>query len=293
MLFGANAVSLSAQGLPDGQFAARRLLLATVLLLSIARFLTAQGHDYVLGPKDVLAVTVWNQLDLSGKFTIEPDGTFMFPLIGKVPAAGRPLADVETELRTRLKEGYFVDPKLTIAVDTYVSQRIFVVGEVGTPGSHSLRGPTTLLEALTLAGSLTAEADRQVTIVRGRDGKTAGRPVLPSEAKDAEMIRIDVSTLERGDLTKNVIVRDGDTIFVSRAGVAIVTGQVRNPGQVVLRGDMTVQQVVALAGGVSDRGSLSRAKIVRLINGERQELKARQSDLVKPGDTLIVPERFF
>ncbi len=264
------------------------LSLATINVRDVA----AQGGDYVLGPKDVIAVTVWNQLDISGKFTIDADGAFTFPLIGKVPAAGRALSDIETELKKRLSEGYFVNPQLTVAVDTYSSQRVFVVGEVRTPGSFPLRGATTLLEAVTLAGSFTPEAAREVTIVRP-GGDVASGPVLPSEAHDAEVIRVDVSALERGDLSKNVMVRSGDTIFVSRAGVAIVTGQVRNPGQVVLRTGMTVQQVVALAGGVSDRGALSRARIVRVVDGERREIKVGLNDVVQSGDTLIVPERFF
>jgi polysaccharide export outer membrane protein len=102
-----------------------------------------------------------------------------------------------------------------------------------------------------------------------------------------------VSAIERGDLSKNILVRNGDSIFVARAGTAVVSGQVRNPGKITVRADTTVQQAVALAGGVTERGSMGRARIVRMVNGERKELKAKETDIVLPGDTLVIGDRLF
>jgi polysaccharide export outer membrane protein len=87
---------------------------------------------------------------------------------------------------------------------------------------------------------------------------------------------------------------DGDTIFVPRAESVYVFGQVKNPGAYSLQQKNTsVLQALSLAGGVTDRGSTSRIRIVRIVNGEKKDLKAKIGDIVKPGDTVIVAERFF
>jgi polysaccharide export outer membrane protein len=72
-----------------------------------------------------------------------------------------------------------------------------------------------------------------------------------------------------------------------------VFGQVRGPGAYPLQKTTTVLQALSLAGGVSDRGATGRIRIVRLANGKRTEVKAKLDDIVRPGDTIIVPERFF
>lgn len=254
----------------------------------------AQTGDYVLGPGDVIAITVWDQLDLSGKFTIEPDGGFAFPIVGTFQAAGRTARDVETEMKQRLRaERIFTDPQVTVVVDTYVSQRVFIVGEVRSAGSYPLRGETTLIEALALAGSATAEAASDVLIVRSTGTGPRGRAVLPTEASDAEIIRVDLALLQRGDLSKNVSLRNGDTIFVPRAENFFVFGQVRSPGQYVVRRGTTVMQALSLAGGITDRGALNRVRIVRIVAGKKREFKVKLTDEVQPGDTIVVPQRFY
>ena len=253
----------------------------------------AQSADYRLGPQDVIAITIWDQLDLSGKFTIEPDGTFTFPLIGRVEASGKTAREVEAALKARLREGIFNDPQVSVVVDNYASQRVFVVGEVRTAGSYPLKGETSLIEALSLAGSTLDQAAREVLIVRSANAASRGKPVLPSEAKDAEVIRVDLIALQQGDLSHNVMLRPGDTIFVPRAESVFVFGQVKSPGQYVVRQGTTVMQVLSLAGGATDRGALNRVRIVRIVKGEKKEIKVKLSDVVLPGDTLVVPERFF
>src|SRR5262245_9362952 len=87
--------------------------------------------DYRVGPQDVLTVTCYDQADLSGKFTVEADGTFTYPYIGRVKAGGLSLRALEDQLKKQLiKEGYFKNPQITVSVETYRSQKVFVVGEV-------------------------------------------------------------------------------------------------------------------------------------------------------------------
>lgn len=270
-------------------------LTVIVMALSVLPVLAQQPPtDYVVGPQDVLAITVWDQADLNNKFTVEADGSFNFPMIGRVQAGGLTLRQIEAELKKRLSDGYFKNPQLTVAIDTYRSQRVFILGEVRTPGTYVLSGNMSLVEALSRAGSTNAAASHEAVIVRAPEGKQGAGPTLPDQAEAREVVRVELKALQSGDQSQNVALRDGDTVYVPRAEMVYVTGQVKNPGAYPLQAqETTVMQVLALAGGVTDRGASGRTKVVRLVNGEKKEIKVKLSDLVLPGDTIIVPERFF
>lgn len=281
---------------PPALLAAPRPAVAALLFTLLAGLgpASAQTDQYQLGPGDVIGVTVWDQLDLSGKFTVDPDGGFVFPIVGRFQAAGRTTKAVEADMKERLKtQRIFTDPQVTVVVDTYVSQRVFIVGEVRTAGSYPLRGETTLLEALAQAGSPTAEASAEVVIVRPSSDDRRQRAVLPSEAAETEIVRVDLTQLQGGDLTRNVKLHGGDTVFVPKAGRVFVSGQVRNPGEYVARRGTTVLQALSLAGGISERGAANRVRIVRVVDGKRKELKVKLGDEVLPGDTIVVPQRFY
>ena len=249
--------------------------------------------DYVIGARDLVAVTVWNQPSLSGKFTVDADGTLAVPLVGRVPAAGRTVRDLERLLVEKLADGFLKNPDISITIDDYRSQRVFVVGEVRQPGPIQLTGRTTLIEILALARSTTAEASKEVVIVRGPAGVTPTGAILPGQPDANEVIRVDLRALESGALANNLVLRDGDTVFVPRAPTVVVFGQVRSPGVYPITSTTTVVEVLALAGGVADRGASNRIKILRTVGGRKVEVKGRLNDLVRPGDTLIVPERLF
>jgi polysaccharide export outer membrane protein len=272
---------------------AGHLLFLVLLSLSLSAQ-QQQPTDYVVGPQDVLAISVWDQPDLNNKFTVETDGSFTFPMIGRVQAGGLTLRQIEAELRKRLSDGYFKNPQLTVAIDTYRSQRVFILGEVRTPGTYVLTGNMSLVEALSRAGSTNAAASHEAVIVRAPEGKLGAGPTLPDQAEAREVVRVELKALQSGDQAQNVALRDGDTVYIPRAEMVYVTGQVKNPGAYPLQAqETTVMQVLALAGGVTDRGSSGRIKVVRLVNGEKKEMKVKLGDLVLPGDTIIVPERFF
>jgi polysaccharide export outer membrane protein len=249
--------------------------------------------DYVVGPQDVLTITSYDQADLSGKFTLEADGTFTFPLIGRIKAGGLTLRALEDSLKKRLKdEGYFKNPQITVSVEQYRSQKVFVVGEVRVPGSYALSGDMNLVEALARAGSTLPSASGEAVIVHA--GHNASAPTLPTQDDATNIVRVNLRDLENGGFSQNTLLRDGDTIFVPRAQSVYVFGQVKSPGAYALQQkNTTVLQALSLAGGITDRGTTARIQIVRMVNGEKKELKVKLGDPVLPGDTIIVPERFF
>ena len=246
--------------------------------------------DYVIGAQDVLQIAVFNQADLGGRYVVEADGTFSFPLIGRITAAGLTLREFEQALNKGLADGYFRVPQVTVAVDQYRSQRIFVLGEVRQPGTYPLTGDMSLIEALASAGSTTPASSGEAVIVRSAE---ADGPVLPGEDAGSEVIRVDLRAFQSGAVSQNVTLRDGDTVFIPRAETIYVFGEVKNPGSYPIQRDTTVLQALSLAGGVTRFGALNRVRVVRLVEGEQIEIRVKVTDVVQPGDTLIVPERFF
>ena len=93
--------------------------LVAALILSPGVRIGAQVNNYIVGPQDVLAIALYDQQDLSGKYTVEADGTFTFPMIGRVKAGGLTLRDVEEALRTKLSNGFFKNPQVSVAVEQY------------------------------------------------------------------------------------------------------------------------------------------------------------------------------
>lgn len=253
----------------------------------------ASPTDYIVGPQDVLMIAVFDQEDLGGKFPVDSDGTFTFPLIGRVKAGGLTLRELEAELKKLLKDGFFKDPQLSVGVEQYRSQKIHIVGEVRSPGTYPLTGDMSLIEAMARAGSALPSASGEVLVVRARAGTKPTGPTLP-ENENTDVTTVDLRLLQSGALSQNVALRDADTIFVPRAESVYVFGQVKNPGAYpIVQRETTVLQALSLAGGITERGATGRIKIVRMVNGKKIEIKAKLDDLVRPLDTIMVPERFF
>ena len=264
-----------------------------MLLLNAPRAMAQAGGDYVIGPQDVLAITVFQQADLGGKYAVDADGTFAFPLLGRVTAGGQTLRQFEATLKKRLSDdGFFKNPQVTVGVEQYRSQRIFIVGEVRSPGSYPLTGDMNLIEALARAGVSSIGSSNEVVIVRSPNANKA-IATLPGEDASAQVITVNVKDLQSGRLSENIALRDGDTIWVPRAESIYVFGQVKNPGAYGIQKDTTtVLQALSLAGGVTDSGAMNRIQIIRIDNGQKKQVKVKLTDVVRPGDTIIVPERY-
>jgi polysaccharide export outer membrane protein len=253
--------------------------------------------DYVVGANDALAITVFDQPQLTGRYIVQADGTFTFPLLGRLQVGGLTLQGVENDLRQRLSNGYLKNPQVGVSVDQYRSQQIFVMGEVRSPGSLQFMGLMTLIEALARAGSTTDRAGLEAVIVRpAQEGAAPADTATLARAQnstDANVTHVNLETLQRGALSQNMMLRSGDTIFVPRAETVFVSGQVNRPGEYVIRPGMTVRQLLSLAGGVTDRGSTRRIQIIRQVNGKETTLGADLQDKVQNEDTVLVRERFF
>lgn len=253
---------------------------------------SGQPTNYVVGPQDILAITSYDQQDLSGTYPVDSDGTFTFPLIGRLKAGGLTVRQLEAELKRLLKDGFFKDPQLSVGVEHYRSQKIHIIGEVRNPATYPLAGDMNLIEAIARAGSTLPTASDEALVVRAKPGQEAPGPTIPN-LDETDVTTVDLKALQSGASTQNVQLKDGDTIFVPRAESVYVFGQVNKPGAYPIQRNTTVLQALSLAGGVTERGATGRIKIVRTQNGQTVEVKVKLSDVVRPGDTITVPERFF
>jgi polysaccharide export outer membrane protein len=253
----------------------------------------AQGQpDYVVGPQDVLNITLLGEADLARMITVDTDGTFDYPYVGRVKAAGLTLRAIEALIEKKLIEGkYYVSPQVTVEVTKYRSQNVYVLGEVRVPGQYALMGSMTVLQVLAAAGSPTPAAAGYVIVTR----PSGIEPLLPQrEVGGGSSLRVSIKELQSGQLPEGFALKDGDSINVPRAESVYVMGQVKAPGPYVIEGSLTVMQAIAMAGGPTDRGAMGRVRITRRVGDRVEEVKnVKLSDLVKPGDTITVPQRYF
>jgi polysaccharide biosynthesis/export protein len=251
-----------------------------------------QDVAYVIGSEDLLTISVFDEPDLTSKYRVDADGMVTFPLVGRITASGLTLLEFQQRLASGLAQGFLKNPQVRVEVDQYKSQSVFVTGEVRSPGKITMSGSLSLIEALALAGSPTTSASNEIVVVHPRK-PSAAEPTMPGEAKDAETTRIDLKQLQIGKAGQNVVLHDGDTIFVPRAETFYITGQVRNPGMFVLDPGMTVLQAISIAGGLTERGSDRGIRIIRRVDNKRNEIDAKLTDNVKANDTIQIRQRFF
>ena len=288
-----------------------------LLVLLMATVSAAQSAGATaLRPADVIDVVVLGQPALSADFVVDKDGGINYPLIGRVEVKGLSPSDLGKKLQSLLGAGFLRRPEVSVRVKEYRSRPVLVLGEVARPGVFSLKGDRSLLTILAEAGGLTSNAGHELLVARPPEGSEglaieqfSSVPIVPglsdvarlSETeelppgaiKDSDLFRVSFRELMKGNDEQNVILEGGDLVYVPRAAQVFVTGQASRPAAFKFVDGMTVQDALQLAGGVSDRGSLRRLKVVRFEAGKRREMKVQLTDLLKPGDTLNIGERFF
>jgi len=263
-------------------------------LWSLALPLDSRANgDYLLGPEDIIEITVWGHQDLQRQVAVSLDGTITFPLVGEVRAAGQSVQAFEKILAAKLADGFLVNPQVTINVKEYKSQKVYVLGEVKSPGTYPVTKKNDLLFTLSLAGGFTPSAGNEVVVVRPRNPK--GEPMTLEEAKNRQekIIRINLKEALAGDSDQNISIYNGDSIVVLKMPFFYVLGEVKNPGKYNLEQGPTVLMGISMAGGLTPKSAEGRTRIVREIEGKKQEVRVKMDESVQPGDTIIVPESFF
>jgi polysaccharide export outer membrane protein len=243
--------------------------------------------DYIVGPGDVLSVTVRGENTGGANIRVDSDGTIpLQPFFDRVKVEGMTPAQIEAKLKKDLGDSYIRNPQVSIEITDFRSQSVFVTGEVRSPNKYYVKGNNmTLMDVLTEAGSVTGDAGNWVQITHQRQGM---QPVGPSVSPEYDL-RVNLRDIQTGK-AQNITLRDGDTIYVPRAEKVYVTGEVRNTMPLTFEEGMTVHEVVSLAGGPNEKGR-NAFQIRRLIKGQLRTINARPTDLVQAGDQVVVLRR--
>ena len=247
----------------------KHLFLALVLLAGAA---WAQSDK--LGIGDTVRVTVFQQPDLTTEARISEKGTVVIPLIGEQKISGKSTAEAGKQIAEALKNGkYLKNPQVSVALGTLRSRQVSVLGQVARPGLYPLDDTSMgITQVLPAAGG-----------------------VLPTGA--------DSATVMRNGKQREVFVKDkdaafklqgGDTVYIERAPVFYIYGEVPRPGAYRVEPNMTVMQANAAGGGITPRGSDRRLKMRRSgADGKVVETDAKLSDAVKTDDVIYVKEALF
>jgi polysaccharide export outer membrane protein len=270
---------------------ARSLAVLVLVVGCLVGLVAAQGRDYKIGAGDVLKITVWGHEDLTRAAVVAADGKMPFPLIGDVPVASLNPTQLEVRLRELLGV-YIVDPQVSVVVQEYRSQKVFVLGEAEKPGTYALTGRSTLLDVLSQAGGPSKTAGRQVIVVRFPQSEG---PVAPGAA-GSKTLRANLKTLLDGDASENLLLESGDTIYIPKMTSFFVLGEVKRPGAFSLEKDTSALEAITLAGGFTERASPSTASVLHRRPDGSQETKridladpSARNFLLSEADTLLVP----
>jgi polysaccharide export outer membrane protein len=237
-----------------------------------------------IGPGDMVRVNVFRNPDLTTEARVADNGTILFPLVGEVPVEGLTPQQAGKRIADKLRNGKFVvNPEVTVALAQVNSRQVSVLGNVHKPGRFPLDAVNSrLTDLLAAAGGVATPGSDLVTIVSLQDGKSKKRDV-------------DLSQMFReGNIAANITLKPGDTVYVHRAPVVYVYGEVQKAGAYRLEPHMTVMQAIAMGGGLTPRGTERGVRIHRRgDNGEVQKLQARLTDPVQTDDVIYVRESLF
>jgi len=244
----------------------------TVLILSaLALPGLAQTPDK-LGAGDVVHVTVFQQPDLTTDARVNEQGAISMPLIGAIKVGGQTTSEAAQAISEALKEGKFLKaPQVAVALTTVRSRQVSMLGLILHPGRYPLEEQHSRLpDLIAAAGGIAAGGSEEVVVIR--DGKQQKVNAL---AKDFEL-------------------KGGDTVYIDRAPVFYIYGEVMHSGAYPVKAGMTVMQAISIGGGITPRGSESRVKLRRVAaDGKTREYDASLVDTIKADDVIFVKESLF
>jgi polysaccharide biosynthesis/export protein len=261
--------------------------LAWALLLAAAAPVAAQqpaaAAEYRLGAGDVVRIGVYQMPDLQLEARLSEAGVISYPLLGSVQLGGLSVPEAEKRLADGLRDGNFVkQPQVNLLVVQVRGNQASVLGQVNRPGRYPIESAgLRLTELLATAGGVSPSGADAVTLVGTRDGKPFRQVV-------------DLPSLFRGADAADPLILNGDAVYVERAPLVYIYGEVQRPGALRLERGMTLLQALAAGGGLTQRGTEKGIRVHRKnAQGEGQVLTPAMDDRVQDGDVVFVRESLF
>ena len=263
-----------------------RAFIAPLLTLLLASGTThAQAPaEYRLGPGDVVRITVYQSPDLSLETRIGEAGTISYPLLGSVRLGGLGVTQAERAIADGLRSGNFLkQPQVSLLVVQVRGSQVSVLGQVGRPGRYPVEtADMRLSDLLATAGGIAPGGADIVTLV----GTRSGQPFRKE---------LDIQSIVRSERrADDLFVQNGDVLYVDRAPVIYIYGEVQRPGTLRLERGMTLMQVLAASGGITQRGTEKGLRVHRKgADGKTQVIQPGMEDLVRADDVVYVRESLF
>ena len=258
------------------------------VLLAVLWFSAAgaqeKAADYRLAPGDAIRIQVFQNPDLSLDTRVAESGAISYPLIGSVPVGGLTVSQAEQTIAAALRAGgYVAKPQVNIALQQVRGNQVSVLGQVNHPGRFPLETVNVRVsEVVALAGGISDTGASSVVLVGMRDGKTFRKEI------DMDQMFRDSGTNE------DLVVMAGDTLYVNRAPIYYIYGEVQKPGSYRVERGMTVQQALAQGGGLTPRGTERRLRLERRgPDGKTTSITPKPVDIVQANDVLYVRESLF
>ena len=249
-----------------------------------ATMAAADIGDYLLGPGDLVQVTVFETQDLNTEVRVSSRGQVSLPLLGSVEIRNLTAAEAEEKIEKLLAAKYLQDPHVSIFIKEHVSKQITLVGSFKKPGTYDYVSRRNLLDVIAIAEGLSEKAGAAAYITR-YDEK--------SKKKINYFVDLD-QLIKRGNMAQNIPVMGGDVIFIPETGQCFVDGAVRKPGTYPIQAGMTITEVVTLAGGLAGYADTDKIKLIRHMGPgkERQVLSLSYNDLqAGVGNTLVIQDQ--
>ncbi len=244
----------------------------------------SNAGDYLLGPGDLVVVTVFETKDLNAEVRVSSRGFVSLPLLDNVSVYDLSAAEAEEKIETLLREKYLHDPHVSVYIKEHVSKQITLVGAVENPGTYEYVSKRRLLDVIAIGDGLNERAGSIAYITR-EDKRT--------RRSSSYVVDLD-NLIKRGDMEQNFVILGGDVIFVPESGQCFVDGAVRKPGTFPLKGSMTITEVIALAGGLASWADDDSIKLIRYMGKgkDRQIVSLSYDDLQGGvGDTLFLQDQ--
>lgn len=243
------------------------------------------ASDYVLAAGDVLHITVYQSPDLTLDTRVTESGTITYPLLGTLKLGGLSVAQAEATIARGLRDGQFVkEPQVTLLVTQVRGNQVFALGRVNKPGRYSIDVVgMRLSELLALAGGIAPDGNDVVALTGQRNGQRF-------------QSQVDVPTLysAKPGSADDPVLLNGDVLYVDRAPMVHIYGEVQKPGAVRLERGMNVMKALAAGGGLTARGTQRGVQVHRRdANGKVQAYDADLTSLLRDGDVIYVRESLF
>ncbi len=240
--------------------------------------------EHLLGAGDVIRINVYQNPDLTLETRLSEQGQITFPLIGAVSLGGASVSAAQERIAKLLRDGGFVlKPQVSLQVVQVRSTQISILGQVGRPGRYPIEiANSKVSEMIAAAGGVIPGGGDVVTLVGTRDGKPVKYDIdLPA-------------IMQAGRAELDIAVANGDIIYVDRAPVVYLYGEVSRPGAIRLERGMTVLQALAQAGGLTQRGTERGMRVHRRNQkGELKVLELKMNDPIEREDVITVRESVF